>query len=253
MIIQYCSDLHLEFSQNKKFIAKYPLMPRGDILLLAGDIVPFTEIEEQADFFNYIADNFERTYWVPGNHEYYHSNILYRSGTIKEAIRSNVFLVNNYTVQLKNLRLIFSTLWSNLSPVNYLTVQNRMADFSAIQHNGQKFTPYNYNDLHQQCKEFIVHSLATKTAAATIVVTHHIPTFLNYPAKYKRDVLNEAFAVELHDLIEASSIDYWVYGHHHVNTPAFLIGKTQLLTNQLGYIKYKENIGFKNNAAIELF
>ena len=99
MIIQYCSDLHLEFSQNKKFIAKHPLIPRGDMLLLAGDIVPFTEIEEQADFFNYIADNFKITYWVPGNHEYYHSNILYRSGTIKEAIRSNVFLVNNYAVQ----------------------------------------------------------------------------------------------------------------------------------------------------------
>lgn len=253
MTIQYCSDLHLEFSQNKKFITKHPLIPMGDILLLAGDIVPFAEIEEQAYFFDYIADNFEITYWLPGNHEYYHSDILHKSGTINEAIRSNLFLVNNNALQLEKVRLIFSTLWSNLSPANYLTLQNRMADFSAILHNGEKFTPDNYNELHRQCKDFIAQSLAVKTTTPTIVVSHHIPTFVHYPAKYKRDVLNEAFAVELYDLIEANDIDYWLYGHHHVNTPAFLIGKTQLLTNQLGYIKYKENIGFKKDAVIELY
>lgn len=252
MTIQYCSDLHLEFSQNKKFIAKYPLVPKGDLLLLAGDIVPFAVIKEQDDFFNYIADNFEQTYWLPGNHEYYHSDITNKGGTIKEAIRSNVFLVNNNTVQLKEVQLIFSTLWSAISPANYVSMQNRMADFSTIQYNREKFTPHNYNEQHQQGKNFIVQALTNNTTVPTIVVTHHIPTFLNYPVKYKRDILNEAFAVELHDLIEQSNIDYWLYGHHHFNTPDFFIGKTQLLTNQLGYIKYRENGGFKNDAVIQL-
>jgi predicted phosphohydrolase len=252
MTIQYCSDLHLEFSQNRKFITKYPLKPTGDILLLAGDIVPFSEMEEHTDFFDYIADNFETAYWVPGNHEYYHADILNRSGAIKEAIRSNVFLVNNCAVQLDKIQLIFSTLWSALSPANYLTIQNRMADFSAIHRNGERFTPDNYNQLHQECKRFIAAALQVKTTVPVIVVTHHIPTFLQYPAKYTRDILNEAFAVELYDLIEANNINYWLYGHHHVNTPDFTIGKTQLLTNQLGYIKYKENIGFRNEAVIKI-
>ena len=83
------------------------------------------------------------------------------------------------------------------------------------------------------------------------VCSADVPTFLNYPAKYKRDVLNVAFATELYDLIETSNIDYWQYGHHHFNTPAFFIGKTELVTNQLGYIKYRENGGFKNDAVIE--
>lgn len=252
MTIQYCSDLHLEFPQNKKFIAKYPIVPKGDILLLAGDIVPFVVIKEQDDFFNYLADNFEQTYWLPGNHEYYHSDITNISDPIKEAIRSNVFLVNNNTVRLKEVQLIFSTLWSAISSANYVSMQNRIADFSAIQYNHEKFTPHQYNELHQQCKNFIVHALSNNINVPTIVVTHHIPTFLNYPAKYKRDILNEAFAVELHDLIEQSNIDYWLYGHHHFNTPDFFIGKTQLFTNQLGYIKYRENCGFKNDAVIQL-
>lgn len=252
MKIQYCSDLHLEFLQNNKFIKKHPLIPAGDILIMAGDIVPFAVMDEQHDFFNYLADNFETTYWVPGNHEYYHWDISTKRGAVKEAIRSNVFLVNNQTIQTGKTRLIFSTLWSDISPDASFFIQRRMADFSAINFNGKPFTTDEYNTLHSECKKFIEDELVEKVTTATMVITHHVPTFLQYPVKYKRDVLNEAFATELHSMIEQSSIDYWLYGHHHFNTPLFTIGKTKLITNQLGYIKFRENIGFKNDAVIEI-
>lgn len=38
--------------------------------------------------------------------------------------------------------------------------------------------------------------------------------------------------------------DYWVFGHTHNNMADFSIGRTQLKTNQLGYIKYNEQYGF---------
>ena len=75
MIIQYCSDLHLEFQENKNFLKQFPIKPIGEILLLAGDILPFTLHKQACEFIDFVADNFEAVYWIPGNHEYYHFDL----------------------------------------------------------------------------------------------------------------------------------------------------------------------------------
>lgn len=252
MTIQYCSDLHLEFPQNAKFLNKHPLVPTGDILILGGDIVPFALLNEHETFFNYVADNFEQTYWLPGNHEHYYFDVNINSGAIKESIRTNVFLVNNQVVNIKDTDLIFSTLWSDIPVVNFIDVQMRLADFACIRNGDKRFVPQNYNELHQHDIKFIAGALDKSIASKKMVITHHAPTFLNYPPKYKKDILNCAFATEYYDLIEKSGTDYWQYGHHHVNTPAFTIGKTTLITNQLGYVKFAENKKFKKDATIEI-
>ncbi len=249
MKIQYCSDLHLEFRENKEFLRSNPLQPKGDILLLAGDIVPFAIMHKHADFFDHIADHFETTYWIPGNHEYYHSNIADRSSQLNEKIRNNVFLVNNLAVKLPEVKLIFSTLWSKISPVNQWAIQQGISDFQVIRHNGNPFTPFHFNQLHEECLQFLQKEVNQENS---IIITHHVPTFLNYPDKYKGDSLNEAFAVELHDFIEPSGIEYWLFGHHHQNIPDFSLGTTKMITNQLGYVKYKEDAGFDINKIIEI-
>jgi predicted phosphohydrolase len=250
MKVQYCSDLHLEFPVNKKYLKANPIKPQGEIVLLAGDIIPFAEMEKENDFFNFLSDSFEHTYWIPGNHEYYRSDISERTGAFHERIRSNVSLLNNTAIEHKGIRFLFSTLWSKINPAMEFVILKSMADFRLIKNNGKKFTVDAYDQLHENCLAFLVKELTNVTNKRTIVVTHHLPTFFNYPEKYRYSELNTAFATELFALIEPSNVGYWIFGHSHEVVPDFKIGRATLTTNQLGYVEYGEHLNFNSNKVI---
>ncbi len=252
MKVQYCSDLHLEFQHNKLFMDQFPLKPEGEILVLAGDIVPFTLIHEFGYFFDFCSANFVSTFWLPGNHEYYGSDLSDRSNPMYINIRPNVFLLNDKTVQYKNLVFDFCTLWSHIPPHHEWTVQQSVNDFTQIKNKSEKFNVADFNALHENDLGFLKRTLALPTDKQRIVVTHHVPTLINYPEKYHNNNINCAFATELYDLIESSNAAYWIYGHHHCNTPAFVIGDTQLVTNQLGYVMRNEHNSFNASATIDI-
>ncbi len=246
MIIQYTSDLHLEFPENKNFLKTNPIQALGDVLLLTGDIVPFAVMDKHADFFDFLSDNFKTTYWIPGNHEYYYFDLAKKCGVLNENIRNNVHLVNNLSIIQDDVRFIFSTLWTKISPANHWKIERSLSDFHVIKYNNKRFTIEEFNQLHQESIAFIEHELQLNHDGKTVVATHHVPTFVNYPEQYKGDALNEAFAVELFDMIYNSKINYWVFGHHHHNREPFKLGNTNMLTNQLGYVAENEHVGYNN-------
>ena len=72
MKIQYASDLHLEFAENRYFLEKGGQEPVGDVLVLAGDVSYLGDQEMmKLWFFDWCAKNFRETFIVPGNHEFY--------------------------------------------------------------------------------------------------------------------------------------------------------------------------------------
>jgi predicted phosphohydrolase len=252
MKIQYCSDLHLEFPENRKFLSKNPLHPLGEILVLAGDIVTFHDFEKACGFFDFVCDHYSTVYWVPGNHEYYGSDISDRPGTFCEKVRNNLYLVNNQSIVHEGVRFAFSTLWGRISPVREWDLQRSISDFSAIRYQGRKFTAQDFSFLHDQALNFLGNVLRSGGEEPIVVITHHVPTLMNYPVEYRNSPLTEAFAVELFDLIEDAGAACWMYGHHHVNTPAFKIGGTMMLTNQLGYVHHYEHGSFRRGGVVEV-
>ncbi len=252
MKIQYTSDLHLEFPANEKFLLANPLIPVGEILILAGDIVPFRFIERFSWFFDSISENFKTVYWIAGNHEYYGEDASEKEGEFHIAIRENVFLVNNFSLVLENTKLIFSTLWTRISPQQAYFIKNGLNDFFQIRYGEKLLTVENFNAFFEENLKFIQREVSENTSKKCIVVTHHVPTYQHYPQEYLNSNINEAFAVDLDSFILDSKIDTWIYGHHHRNVPPFQIGQTTLVTNQLGYVQSKEHLEFQRDCLISI-
>lgn len=252
MKIQYCSDLHLEMPDNEKYIKRHLLDAVGEVLVLAGDILPFGLHKKQHEFIDRIAGNFEMVYWVPGNHEYYGYDAATVTNPLLEKLRSNVWLVNNKVVAHNGVNFICTTMWSKIDVVHALEIQRSVTDFTNIQWEGERFTTRQFNQLHNYSMAFLEKAIKEKSAGTNIVVTHHVPTLYNYPAKYRNSPVNGAFVIELHDLIHDSGVNYWIYGHHHSNTPEFKIGNTTMLTNQLGYVRRHEHGSFSRGKVVEV-
>ena len=253
MKVQYASDLHLEFPQNTAWLEKKPLQPVGDILLLAGDTHNLGRKFTQLPYLDVLSEQYKMVYIIPGNHEFYagfDAQICLQENYELD-LRPNVFLVNNFVKIIKNVRLIFTTLWSKIEREKHAIVTG-MSDFHLIRCKGTPLTIENYNELFEASWAFLSREINTPFDGTTIVVTHHLPSDLCNLEKFKGSVLNEAFCVNLTHEIEASHVDYWIYGHSHGNKPPFSIGNTMMLTNQLGYVHIGENRSFEYDALIAL-
>lgn len=252
MIVQYCSDLHLEFHDNSQWLETYPIQPIADILVIAGDINYMGKRFGQHTFIDEVSKAFQTVYIIPGNHEYYSWEDASKSfPCLHEMIRPNVHLVNNYTVQIEDTQFIFTTLWSEIK--KYVAeVMIGMNDFRVIQYEGKALTVDNFNYMHQQSLDFLKREIAKYPNHKKIVVTHHLPSPLCNAKEHENSKLNEAFCIDLTDFIEQSRVNYWIYGHNHRNKPVFQIGKTKMLTNQLGYVAYGEHEDFRVNATFEI-
>lgn len=246
MLIQICSDLHLEFIQNRHWIRENPLVPKGDILIIAGDTFYINDQMGTLDFIKKASDDFKAVYLIPGNHEYYGGYDV-STGLVltREAIKSNVFLVNNYAETIDGVHFIFSTLWSRIQK-NILAVLRGMTDFRKIYYQDKKLTIDHFNELHDACFEFIKREVErdAEREGKKVVVTHHLPSSLCTVDEFKNSLLNDAFCVEKTNFILNSNIEYWIYGHSHRNIKDFEIASTKMVTNQLGYMGLQEHHSF---------
>jgi DNA repair exonuclease SbcCD nuclease subunit len=258
MKIQYCSDLHLEFDENTRFMKEYPLEPKADILIMAGDILPFRKLYEIkakslyriCPFLDLVSKSFKEVYWIPGNHEWYGSNIQSKPESFHEMIRPNVHLLNNTQVDIDGVSLLFTTLWSHIKPENEWDVEFGMNDFRVIKNGKYKLSSENFNAMHKSSLEFLESTTKSCLSEKKVVITHHVPTKRNFPVGYKNSYINDAYVTELHPLIIDLNADYWIYGHHHKNIPEFEVGNTKMVTNQLGYVNSNQHGSFRTDAVI---
>jgi len=250
MTIQICSDLHLEFPVNREWFKNNPLIPKGEVLIIAGDVYHLDKDFTKLDFIKQVSKDFEKVFIVPGNHEYYGGyDISTALETTHNQIDENVFIVNNYKEKIDDITFIFSTMWSKIEK-HVLDIALGVTDFRKIKFKNKRFTPDHFNAIHQYGFEFI--SKAVNTEGKKIVTTHHLPSYDCMNKEFKKSVYNEAFCVEKKDFIANSDVDYWLFGHSHRNIGDIKIGNTQMISNQFGYINWNEHRTFDYEKVIEL-
>lgn len=245
MKIQYLSDLHLEFKDNSEFLHSRRLKVTGDVLVVAGDTYYLDDGHIGDSFFlKWAADNFGQVLLIPGNHEFYGGYDVADGGSSWECrLGPNVGYYQNKVVTIGDTDFILSTMWSYISPENQQSIGYFLNDFHRLRYRGRKFTPDDFNTEHAKSLAFIKLAVAESKSRHRIVVTHHVPSRLCTPKKLaviRNGTLEQAFTADLTDYIEQAPIDYWIYGHSHVNADVN-IGGTTLTSNQLGYVFRGEN------------
>ena len=253
MKIQYASDLHLEFHDNSRFLRDHPLVPAGDILILAGDIGYLNDDNySKHPFWNWVSDNFSQTYVIIGNHELYkYTDLAKIPNGLVLPVRSNINLYYNDVVHMGETEIIFSTLWARISEKDAYHTERGVTDFHRILYNNKLLTWEKFNEEHDKCFAFIKENVVSSKAKQIIVVSHHVPSFQLSSPDFAGSPINGAFTVELEEYIKASLISYWIYGHSHRNIDK-QIGNTQCVSNQLGYVFHNEHLTFNPAKIIEM-
>lgn len=253
MKIQYASDLHLEFRANREWLRDNPLEVTGDILLLAGDISTLTTNPiPNEDFWSWCSKNYKKVLVVPGNHEFYGTDLVDFAESFEWALYPNVSYCQNKVVRIDDMDFILSTLWSYIAPEKELTIKCGLNDFRQIIFGGNRLTPHEYRREHEFCVRMIKEMVEASTAKHIVVVTHHSPSLLTIATEHLTSPLRSAFATDLHYLMEDGRIDYWVYGHSHTNINCKVLN-TEIVCNQLGYVEHNGQMaGFRLDKYFEL-
>ncbi len=248
MKIQIISDIHQEFGFNQL------LFENADIVVFAGDINIGTK------GINWILKEIPNKpiIYILGNHEYYKGSYPKTLLKIKEIAKgTNIHVLENESFIIENICFHGATLWTDFSifgnPKKYgIICQGVMNDYKKIRRDPSysRLRTIDTFRLHNQSILWLKESLKDSESERNIVVTHHAPSILSIPEKYKEEPISSAYATNLESFINTYKPDYWIHGHIH--TPMrYKIGRTEIICNPHGYIDEKYN-GYQKELIIEV-
>lgn len=246
MLVQYISDIHLEFlnSNNVKKISE-KILPIASILILSGDIGnPYKMLYKI--FLRNMSRKFEKIFLICGNHEYYENYINETKIQVDKVCKEfdNIVFLDNSSYEYNNYLFIGTTLWSKVTNDAY-----EINDTISI----NNFTPSDYNILHNNAKEFLLSTLKN-TDKDVIIITHHLPSLSLIHEQYLNDddmLINQWFASDCDDVFmnNSTKIKAWFYGHTHM-AQIKNIHNVTTYCNPLGYKNENTNIEYVKTCII---
>lgn len=251
MRIHILSDLHIEFSPYE------PHAVEADVVVLAGDIGNGTRGIAWARQ----AWPDKEVVYVPGNHEYYRSEIGIENEQMEQAARVyGVHVLNRSEAVIGGVRFLGAILWTDFGLFGeaerrhaYDAASNGLTDFRLIGYGAQTFKPQDSAELNAADVAWLEGKLKQVVSdGATVVVTHHLPSAHSVVERFKNNLLSACFASNLDRLLGHSKL--WVHGHTHDSFDYELDG-TRVICNPRGYARsgwIAENPKFNPGLVVEV-
>lgn len=242
MLIQFFSDIHLEFGP-----VEIPDTP-ADVIVAAGDIGLGVQGLE------WLKTLPKPVVYVAGNHEYYgddQKDVLLRLRI--NAKGSNVHFLEQDEVEIGDVRFLGCTLWTSLGQTeNELRTElaRVVSDFRKIRIGEESLSVERYIELHENASRWLISQLEQPHAGKTVVVTHHAPT----PWSWKdtgTSVKRYAYCNDLKELLHTYEIDAWIHGHTHWVSDYRCAG-ARIVCNPRGYAPDRLVEGFDGDRLLYL-
>lgn len=231
------SDIHLEYTKD----LQAPKGSDADLMILSGDILNMHQPEPLLKF----LDGWTKpVIYVPGNHEYYAKAPMTK---VAEGFRAwaqrhlpQLIFLRDEALEFNGVHFFGGTMWTDFGGANRAAMdaaKPRMSDFSLIHTDADRLlVPEDTIPLHEAFLKKFIPWLETPVTGKRVVITHHAPA-LHPQSIYGDSPLIPAFnSLDMVPLIEKYQPDFWFYGHTH-ECDRQKIGRTQLVSNQLGYVR----------------
>ncbi|MEO5995874.1 MAG: metallophosphoesterase [Chitinophagaceae bacterium] len=233
-IISY-SDLHFEFGSTWL----PPVDIESDLMILSGDIITFRNYRPLSR----LLKNWNRpVLYVIGNHEYYTQRPKDEEETNFKLWLAenhpNVKLLFDEAIIINGINFFGGTMWTNFNhsdPLAMMAAGQQMNDFKLIKNSdGTILKPFDTIQLHDNFVAKLTDWFNTELIGPRVIISHHAPV-VNANTQYRNSPLMPAFnSLDMVEVIKKYQPALWIYGHTH-ECDNQMIGKTKILSNQLGY------------------
>ena len=244
IIIQVFSDIHIEYWN------KLPEIPiKSKYLFLAGDICRLHH-SLFYKFFDYCSANWEKIFYVPGNHEFYDSKKNYNELSFEYRYKlstkyKNVFYLDNEFIALdENINVYGATFWTPCPFSSKNIAKIHINDYNNIKYYNDDLnkvvdldTSY-INKLSNNAFISLQTYLST-TNKYTIIMSHFPPirsgtSNPKYLKEQRIENLYFSWSDDTIDKLNLCNVPLWISGHTHWSYD-FEKFNTKFISNQLGY------------------
>jgi Icc-related predicted phosphoesterase len=244
MKIAFFSDAHLDFKGATANLMMTE-WPDADLMIIAGDLVELKYIESALPVLKLCNEKYEKTIWIPGNHEYYGIDINDDAGIVQSYLDENglqrIFYTSRGVTTHHDIKIVCSTLWTdfnNGSPMATVRWSGIMSDATMIHDRESlsgRISAERIHELHDCCVSLIEQNIDDKI----IVVSHHAPSFESANAYYRAQESTSYYCSDLVDLMfDAKDLPLWIHGHLH-DAVDYTCANTRIVSNPCGYYGFE--------------